>query len=760
MKLFHQIRFIRNSLLGKLLASFLAVIFILAAFNFFTFFFLKEKIYNEIINYNQLNMQHTIEGFENQFRLVKTNLVGLSQNEEWTLNLNILRNVKAKNGYSKIDQVKSVIKPLYSNPSLYIENLILHFRNDAYVLEKEGTASSADMFTKYYVSPAYSPGFWNSQFDHDFFFRALPASEFREQTALADKPKGQLLPVMMKTLPYHDMYFIIMLHADELAQAFYYNTNHAFYIVDETGQMLYTSSPGLQPAELPSPDRQGSYVAQDRNYFFYGKGSETGFTYVSIVPVKSISSQLLKLNLMLLTLLLVTILISVFASVLLSLRFNNPIRKMLELMQHRNPLPEGLPPSQIREFDLIGTQISLMLKTNRDITDDLAKKTSLLRNYAYTNKLKSIHMNLEELQELVHTDKPMRFVLSRITFKNKSPDFNQDRATYFIKECIDCIWQQSQQDSVTFQLEKDLVLSLLFAEHEPQQVLTTLEQLQQVLNVDHDLFFLTIAVSELMPASFNFTQAYEQVHSLLKLRRLNGETQIIESHNRQPSAKYVQLPVLQEDEFCARLLTGSEEAVLAWISRCLEELEKKESSAEGYQRFAQETAALLEKSLVRLNLDPSTRLERPDMGELQEFYSVKQFEEWLYRLLAPVLNELQQRPKEQDSMIQFVMEYLEANLEADITLDLLADKLHITPGYLSTYFKSKTGQNFSDYLNTMRMQQAKVMLQSPQYKIKDIAAKVGYQNVNSFIRMFKRYAGITPGEYRRAGGPQPPAENR
>lgn len=760
MKLFNQIRSIRNSLLGKLLASFLAVIFILAAFNFFTFFFLKEKIYDEIINYNQLNMQHTIEGFENQFRLVKTNLVGLGQNEEWTLNLNILRDVKAKNGYSKIDQVKSVTKPFYSNSSLYIENLILHFRNDAYVLEKEGTASSADMFTKYYASSAYSPEFWSSQFDNDFFFRVLPASEFREQTALADKPKGRLLPVMMKTLPYHDMYFIIMLHADELAQAFYYNTNHAFYILDQTGQMLYTSSPGLQPAELPSPDGQGSYVAQDRNYFFYGKGSETGFTYVSIVPVKSISSQLLKLNLMLLTLLLVTILISVFASVLLSLRFNNPIRKMLELMQHRNPLPEGLPPSQIREFDLIGTQISLMLKTNRDITDDLAKKTSLLRNYAYTNKLKSIHMNLEELQELVHTDKPMRFVLSRITFKNKSPDFNQDRATYFIKECIDCIWQQSQQDSVTFQLEKDLVLSLLFAEHESQQVLTTLEQLQQVLNVDHDLFFLTIAVSEVMPASFNFTQAYEQVHSLLKQRRLNGETQIIESHNRQPSAKYVQLPVLQEDEFCARLLTGSEEAVLAWIARCLEELEKKESPAEGYQRFAQETAALLEKSLGRLNLDPSGRLERPDMGELQDFYSVKQFEEWLYRLLAPVLSELLQRPKEQDTMIQFVMEYLEANLEADITLDLLADKLHITPGYLSTYFKSKTGQNFSDYLNTMRMQQAKVMLQSPQYKIKDIAAKVGYQNVNSFIRMFKRYAGITPGEYRRAGGPQPPAENR
>lgn len=83
----------------------------------------------------------------------------------------------------------------------------------------------------------------------------------------------------------------------------------------------------------------------------------------------------------------------------------------------------------------------------------------------------------------------------------------------------------------------------------------------------------------------------------------------------------------------------------------------------------------------------------------------------------------------------------------------MADKLHITPGHLSSYFKEKTGTNFSDYLNELRIGRAKELLLNPELRIQDVAAAVGYQNVNSFIRMFKRSSGVTPGEYRkRAAG--------
>lgn len=755
MKLLNRFRSASRSLFGRLMLSFLAVIILLAAFNFFTFFYLKEKIFNEIIHYNLLNMNHVIESYENNFRLVKTTLVGLNQNDQWMVNLNILRNVKAKNGYDKIEDVKAATKPFYTNPFLHLDNVIFYFHNDAYVLEKEGTLSADDMFSKYYVSPAYPLSFWKRQFAEDYFFRTFPAAEFREKTALTDTSKGLLLPVILKTTSYHDVYFIAMLDAQELYKTNYYNTGHPFFILDANGEALYSTSSSLHMEALSNLPRQSSYFEKNGYYFFYGKGEETGFTYISAVPIKSISSQLLGLNLMLITLLLVAILISISTSVLFSLKLNHPVRKMLELMQQRSPDPGSLPPSQIREFDLIGDEMSHMLKANRDIAQDLAKKTQLVRNYVYTNKLRNIPMNWSELKELIHTEKPIRFVLTRITFKSAGSSFDHSQASRFIKECIDCVWLESGWDSVTFQIEKDLVLSLLFIGESQTDITATLEQLGRMLDVDRDLFFPTIAVSEVFPASADFTQAYDSVCSLLKERKLNDEAQIIYSRAPHSAIKSVRLTAMQEEEFHTRLTTGSEEAMLAWISRILADLNKKGACIEQYRLFTAEIFDLLEKSLTRFHLTSPGEEQRPSLDILNHFYSVTQYEEWFRHLLAPALREIRLKSGDQDPVIQFVMDYLEANLHNDLTLDLLADKLNLTPGYFSTLFKNKTGENFSDTLNNLRVQHAKRMLQQPEYKIKDVAAQVGYQNVNSFIRMFKRYSGITPGEYRKISMQQP-----
>jgi len=110
---------------------------------------------------------------------------------------------------------------------------------------------------------------------------------------------------------------------------------------------------------------------------------------------------------------------------------------------------------------------------------------------------------------------------------------------------------------------------------------------------------------------------------------------------------------------------------------------------------------------------------------------------------------IRRKTENHDPITSFVMTYINEHLDEDINLDMMADKLNITSGYLSTYFKEKTGLNFSDYLNDLRIRAAKDMLQNLDLRIQDVAARVGYHNVNSFIRMFKRHAGMTPGEFRK-----------
>ncbi len=741
-----------KSLFSKMLTGFLVVIVLLVTFNFVTSIYLKNKIHDEIVKYNELSINHTVEGYENHFRLSKNMVLGLNQNDRWITNLNILRKVKENNGYASIEDIKAELKTLYANPFLQFENVIIYFKNDAYVVEKDGTSSAQDMFGKFYRSPDYPLSFWNRQFEERIGFRVLPASRFTEKSAGIETSKGLLLPMLMKPLPYNDMYLIVMLDAQKLFQIHNISSDQHFYILDPDGHPIYTSTPDMPIEPLSAFDTTGQPVMKGHYYYFFRKGQETGFTYVSMVPTESISLQLIRLNTILISLLIVVALVSIAASVVFSRSLQTPLRKIIDSMQAWDTGEGQSKHGPIREFDLISHKVNQMMQTNKSMTQDLAHKTSLLRKYALTNKLKNIHMNLAELREMADTSMPFMILLFEIHFKEQYAELgiDQEKGTYYIREFIDSVLLRSYEESVTFQMERNLVLSLIFtADTEQGSVNQPIDYLKNMFDIEHDLYLVTMAVSPLYPASSAFTTAYEEMTQVIKQRKLLNLTQVI--HGKQSIPEPYPFTVLMEEEFHTRLMSGHEEAVYEWVAKHLEQLGKRGAPVEAYWQFAKEVSLQTDKSLQKLNLhgQRGSGIVKPSFHMLSGFYSTEQFQEWFAALLQPVIQLVREHTEDQDPITRFVIDYLDAHLHEDITLDLMADKLNITPGYLSTYFKEKTGMNFSDYLNDLRIQRAKLLLDNLELKIQDVAAHVGYQNANSFIRMFKRYSGITPGEYRK-----------
>lgn len=101
-------------------------------------------------------------------------------------------------------------------------------------------------------------------------------------------------------------------------------------------------------------------------------------------------------------------------------------------------------------------------------------------------------------------------------------------------------------------------------------------------------------------------------------------------------------------------------------------------------------------------------------------------------------------------LIASVVQYIRKNYkEPDMSLNLLADTFHISAPYLSKIFKETTEMNFIDYLICTRLEAAKNSLVNTNMKINEIAEQVGYTSLPSFIKIFKKYTGKTPGEYRR-----------
>jgi len=93
--------------------------------------------------------------------------------------------------------------------------------------------------------------------------------------------------------------------------------------------------------------------------------------------------------------------------------------------------------------------------------------------------------------------------------------------------------------------------------------------------------------------------------------------------------------------------------------------------------------------------------------------------------------------------------YIEKNYEKNIRLKEAAGLVCLSPKYVSKIFKQDTGIGFNTYKIKLKMDKAKELLCLPEYNINEIAFLIGYLNVESFIRIFKKLVGFTPSEYRQ-----------
>ena len=101
------------------------------------------------------------------------------------------------------------------------------------------------------------------------------------------------------------------------------------------------------------------------------------------------------------------------------------------------------------------------------------------------------------------------------------------------------------------------------------------------------------------------------------------------------------------------------------------------------------------------------------------------------------------------AIVKNVRKFLDMHYASEISLTTLSEQFHINSAYLSELFKYHVGQNFSDYLIQLRVENAKVLLKDRQLKIIDVAYLVGFSNSGYFSTVFKKHVGKTPAEFRK-----------
>lgn len=102
---------------------------------------------------------------------------------------------------------------------------------------------------------------------------------------------------------------------------------------------------------------------------------------------------------------------------------------------------------------------------------------------------------------------------------------------------------------------------------------------------------------------------------------------------------------------------------------------------------------------------------------------------------------------QKSSHVEEAKQFIANNYQFSITVSDIARSLSLTPNYLANIFTEKTGESPKQYLTKYRMMRAQHLLQSSNYKVKEIAARVGFENQMHFSAEFRKFCGMSPIEY-------------
>ncbi len=138
--------------------------------------------------------------------------------------------------------------------------------------------------------------------------------------------------------------------------------------------------------------------------------------------------------------------------------------------------------------------------------------------------------------------------------------------------------------------------------------------------------------------------------------------------------------------------------------------------------------------------------------EIDKLYRAKRLQD-VWKITEKAMEALEGYVLEEEkgtrSEVTQIKNYIYENYQEELSVDILAEKVYLSPGYLSYIFKQETGMNLNRFIKAFRMDKAKNLLENTQKKISQIAKEVGFSNNSYFCRSFREYFGVTPESCRK-----------
>lgn len=498
----------------------------------------------------------------------------------------------------------------------------------------------------------------------------------------------------------------------------------------------------------------------------YGEFTRLGlpWKYITATPLNQLTSPVVIMSRLMLAVSGSGLLMALILSWLASQSLYKPIRRLLGTFQAGDAAPEA----DMDEIAYIEKQWQHITRETRLMQAELEKAQPSLRE---SFLLQFVQGHFQSLQERELRDRLESFgwesdrrgfvlMLVQLTgFSNPEGRFSENDGplvTFAAANIVQEMTGAYDRQAAVFNFQ-DMTIGVLLTyplEHsrdqEKAKVLSIAREWIPVLG--HLLKLqVTVGVSRLSPSLKDVPRLLQELRQSVRYRYLHSDGQVLDLEELLPArTEKVAYPFELEREVVQAVRMGmSKEAadnIVAFISLLVRQAGREKLVQEGVQQLL----GSIQHAILESGYHPHRLYGGSNLYEqLSEIREPEMMIKWFRtNVLGPYMKELEHdQALHWKQLVERAIAFLGDNYSNEVSLEQCAACLGVSTFTLSRAFKQVTGINYIDYVTKLRMEIAKELLRDTDLKINDIADRIGYQP-SYLIRLFKKYEGMTPGQYR------------
>ena len=550
------------------------------------------------------------------------------------------------------------------------------------------------------------------------------------------------------------------------------STAHNTYVIDAEGGLLF-SQIGLETAE--PPESAANSQGNESFLFFHDsqllrcavyRDEALGWTYLDVAGALTEDSGWTPMLLPLLLSVLGACIVGLLLVYQNSRSLYDPLKQLIAAVG--GPSEMDLPQD---EYRWLAGHYDKLLEQREEVYEQVAAIRPLLQKKFLLSLLNGESSPDEIMHQMSVLELPFQMAMFG-TFLLQIDDYYslpyseeekqefraqiQAQITAYANEQVSCITAEVNDETIL------CVCNLQAEEKEETAKQIFRSYLQEIRDGIGELwpFTLTIGIGGVCCSPVELPASCQKARTALSYKIYRGKGCMIDADDLPNEPRQAYHGTEKASLLINSVRAGDERLAVRLVHEIFQDVQSQQLSPKQVQSLMQYVASGVGEVIRTAELGGKDGVPADPEKELTQRRTLAEMEDWLEAICrgtaAAVKAGSSERMRHNAEQIKT---YIDRNLMKNISLASISEHVNYSPTYVSKVFRQHYGTSYIDYLNSSRVKLSQeLLLSQPELSVKEVGFKVGFNNLQSFFRVFKKHTGMTPLQYRERQRDQGPEE--